>query len=230
MNEQETVRRSKYSQRSPHSPIPTPLWDNGTTAVSPGGKKWTWHEIKAYSFFRKNAGGVMGRSALGAIDLARAERDADDYGLTVIWEMDTYTEIDWSSDSASAMNRCAHEHDSRHHMNRESSGGTGEAHQWGNLYSKCPYSREVELWSATVVRLCGECSEMAVWERPCRNCEHLNSLHGIDLGSDSGLGSNYKRVVEAELLEDAISEEQQSASMDMDVSRARGREYVGRGL
>lgn len=43
---------------------------------------------RAYEFFKKNAGGIVGRAAEGALALARAEAIAASLGWDVDWEID----------------------------------------------------------------------------------------------------------------------------------------------
>ena len=50
---------------------------------------------RAFKFFRENAGGIVGQSAVGAIALARAEVRAESMGLSVIWEDEDHA---WDAD------------------------------------------------------------------------------------------------------------------------------------
>lgn len=51
--------------------------------------------IDRYRFFRANAGGVVGRSAQRAFELAHAELRAEEMGLTVTWDDD---DLPWDAD------------------------------------------------------------------------------------------------------------------------------------
>lgn len=208
--------KSKHMQRSPRVPVPIPLM--------PGA--WNVQFISSYSFFRANCGAI-GINALRAIELARAERDAEEHGLEIVWQEDNDMEIDWATDSASAVNRCEHEHDGRHIITSKEWRRRTNGHEDGSLDSRCPYSRDVALWGCVVVRRCGSaCKGGETWLQYCKECEIVTSLWGI--GSEPG--SDYARMVEAELLSEAIGTLKGKDRAAMAVTRARGREYVGRGL
>lgn len=71
------------------------------------------HFIAAWRFFRANAGGVVGQTALTALHLARAEQHASDKGWTVEWEHDDHTvdrHEDWCAAAARGNAKdCRHE-------------------------------------------------------------------------------------------------------------------------
>lgn len=221
-------KTSKYVQRSPRGPVPAPLsrmrqTDHARQYLLTG---YFIRFAESYSFFRADAVGIVGKAALRAIELARAERDADDYGLAVVWWSDDDADIDWTTDSASALNRCEREHDGRHVITLREWRRRTDKHADGSLESECQYAAVVEMYGAVVVRKCAECGERAVWNEPCKDCETLDSLWGIDSGPDS----DYGRVVAAELIAEAIAGIKEREQREMQVSRERGKQYVGRGL
>ena len=48
---------------------------------------------RAFQFFSKNAGGIVGENAKGALALARAELAAKDAGLMFVWEWDSDADL-----------------------------------------------------------------------------------------------------------------------------------------
>lgn len=53
---------------------------------------------KDVTFFKENAGSVVGQRALGALKLARAEKLASDRGYSVEWEHDPDPDLSWADD------------------------------------------------------------------------------------------------------------------------------------
>ena len=53
------------------------------------------HQVKATQFFQANAGGIVGRNAITAISLMRAERHAEDEGWSFHWEFDYDLDTSW---------------------------------------------------------------------------------------------------------------------------------------
>ena len=49
----------------------------------------------AWRFFQRNAGGIVGESALTAMALARAEQTAANLGMRFVWETDHDAEASW---------------------------------------------------------------------------------------------------------------------------------------
>lgn len=56
---------------------------------------------RAFQFFLTWAGGVVGQNAVGALNLARAEKWAEDRGITFEWEYDSDADSSWCQ-------RCEH--------------------------------------------------------------------------------------------------------------------------
>lgn len=55
---------------------------------------------QAYQFFKANAGYIVGKSALCALDLARAEQFASESEFEYRWELDEFFDYDgWADDS-----------------------------------------------------------------------------------------------------------------------------------
>jgi hypothetical protein len=51
--------------------------------------------LERFRFFHKHAGGVVGEAAVGALNLARAEKWAEDNGLAVHWEDEEDMDVTW---------------------------------------------------------------------------------------------------------------------------------------
>jgi hypothetical protein len=66
---------------------------------------------RAWRFFYANAGYVVGRRAMGAADLARAEHHASGAGWQYDWQWDEWSAADGCQDAISCDKRGAHEHE-----------------------------------------------------------------------------------------------------------------------
>lgn len=194
------AQRSKYEQRSPRQPVPVPFKQRARLNAG-----WRYTSLmEAYSFFRENAGGIVGESVRIALDLARAERDAEEYGLAVEWEADDeagseyyhgrYAEYKDAACCQRAMRRCQFE---RHNCGRS---------------VVCDRHDEHMFYGAVVHRD----------DEP----EYGWALWGIDDNDPRGYG----RVVAAELLSEALASIRKDEDDDMQRSRERGRQYVGMGV
>ena len=62
----------------------------------------------AYDFFRANAGGIVGENARTALALAKAEEQAQQYGLVFVWEPDFVTPDDVNHDYWCKKDYCQH--------------------------------------------------------------------------------------------------------------------------
>lgn len=135
---------------------------------------------RRYRFFKENAGYVVGERAKCAYSLARAEELAESAGLTVNWEWDDYdTDLSWcecKGDDEMCV-RCG----SRKYAGDDCdypSGMWPDGHEF--------HEHEV----------------LYAYVSAPESCERLAGVGGIV----DAIGTPYQRVVEAELLAEAIEE------------------------
>lgn len=154
---------------------------------------------RAYLFFKKHAGYVVGESAKGALKLAKVERRAKAAGL----------EVEWVSDDDFSLRDDNHEEWCK-------DGRVAEAVRKGQ-----PVDRD-RACNVHVIRGCEHYAEGCIVKDV--DGTELASLWGIVDASNE-----YRRVVEAELYVEALAEYDRRGALAADDARLRGeaRELYG---
>jgi hypothetical protein len=173
-----------------------------------------------------------------AFERARAIESANNRGIAFTWETDSDFEPGDTPDNASAINHCEYVHGGRHVKSRAVDSGFagGRGHWHGELDSRCSFSA-AERYDASACIAYLLCDVHAEWEtgRPneCQDgCEVLASLCGIQESRDFHEQSRYRREVEADLAHEALTilDERALSAAALSTCRARGVEYIGRGV